>query len=55
MGYSTDVTDAQWRIIEPFFIGENRGRHFHRHDKRKLVDAVSISEQNRLPMATFAK
>ena len=40
MGYITDVTDTQWRIIEPFFTGENRGMHFSKHDKRKLVNAV---------------
>jgi putative transposase len=40
MGYSTDMTDKQWSMIEPFFIGENRGKHLQIHSKRELVNAV---------------
>ena len=40
MGYSTDLTDRQWRIIEPFFIRENRGKHFQKYTKRELINAV---------------
>ena len=40
MRYSTDLTDKQWSIIEPFFIGENRGKHLQTHNKRELVNAV---------------
>jgi len=40
MGYSTDLTDTQWRIIEPFFYKEKRGGHFRKHTKRELVNAV---------------
>jgi len=40
MGYSTDLTDRQWRIIEPFFIRENRGKHLQKYTKRKLINAV---------------
>lgn len=40
MGYSTDVTDTQWAMIEVFFSGENRGKHLQIHSKRDLVNAV---------------
>jgi len=40
MGYITDLTDSQWRIIAPFFSGENRGKHFAKYSKRELVNAV---------------
>jgi putative transposase len=40
MGYATDLTDRQWKIIEPFFYREKRGKHFQRHSKRGLVNAV---------------
>ena len=40
MGYSSDLTDKQWSMIEPFFIGEKRGKHFQAHSKRDLVNAV---------------
>jgi putative transposase len=40
MEYSTDLTDKQWKLIESFFIGENRGKHFQAHSKRDLVNAV---------------
>ncbi len=40
MGYMTDLSDQQWSMIEHFFIGENRGKHFQLHSKRELVNAV---------------
>ena len=40
MGYITDLTDSQWRIIEPFFSNEKRGGHLTKHNKRELVNAV---------------
>jgi putative transposase len=40
MGYATDLTDRQWLIIEPFFVGENRGKHLQKRSKRELVNAV---------------
>jgi transposase len=40
MGYSCDVTDNQWAIIEPFFRGENRGKHLQKHNKRDLLNGV---------------
>jgi transposase len=40
MRYSTDLTDRQWGIIAPFFIREERGKHFQEHDKRELINAV---------------
>ena len=40
MGYSTDVTDKQWSMVESFFIGENRGKHLQTHSKRDLLNAV---------------
>ena len=39
MGYSTDLTDKQWSIIEPIFK-INKGKNFVKHDKRDLVNAV---------------
>jgi len=40
MGYSSDLTDKQWSMIESFFIGEKRGKHFQTRSKRDLVNAV---------------
>lgn len=40
MAYPTDLTDCQWAQIQPFFDGENRGKHLQEHEKRRLVDAV---------------
>ena len=40
MRYITDLSDNQWKIIEPIFIGENRGKHLQTHSKRELVNAV---------------
>ena len=39
MGYSTDLTDKQWDIIEPIFKS-NKGQHFVEHSKRDLINAV---------------
>ena len=39
MGYSTDLTDMQWRKIEPIFQS-NKGRYVIKHSKRDLVNAV---------------
>ena len=39
MGYSTDLTEKQWSIIEPIFK-INKGKNFVKHDKRDLVNAV---------------
>ena len=39
MGYSTDLTDAQWGLIEPIFKS-NKGQHFVEHSKRDLINAV---------------
>ena len=39
MGYSNDLTDKQWSIIEPIFK-INKGKNFVKHDKRDLVNAV---------------
>jgi putative transposase len=39
MGYSTDLTDRQWSMIEPIFTS-NKGQHFSKYSKRELVNAV---------------
>ena len=39
MGYMTDLTDKQWRMIEGFFKS-NKGQHLVKHSKRELVNAV---------------
>ena len=39
MGYSTDLTDKQWSMIEPIFKS-NKGQHLVEHSKRDLVNAV---------------
>jgi len=39
MKYSTDLTDAQWRMIAPIFQSR-KGQHFTKHSKRELVNAV---------------
>ena len=39
MGYSTNLTDKQWKMIEDVFRS-NKGHHFVEHSKRDLVNAV---------------
>jgi len=39
MGYSTDLTDKQWSLIEPIFKSK-KGVNFAKHSKRGLVNAV---------------
>ena len=39
MGYTTDLTDKQWAIIEPIFKSK-KGANLAKHSKRELVDAV---------------
>ena len=39
MGYSTDLTDAQWELIAEFFEVQ-RGQNLQKHSKRELVNAV---------------
>jgi putative transposase len=39
MGYSTDLTDKQWEMINPIFKS-NKGGNFVKHNKRDLVNAV---------------
>jgi len=39
MGYSTDLTDTQWDMIEPIFRS-NKGQHFVEHSKRDLINGV---------------
>ena len=39
MGYSTDLTDKQWKLIESIFKS-NKGANFAKHSKRELVNAV---------------
>ena len=39
MGYSTDITDKQWDLIEHIFRA-HKGQHFTEHPKRILLNAV---------------
>ena len=39
MKYPTDLTDKQWDLIEHIFR-THKGRHFVKHNKRDLVNAV---------------
>jgi putative transposase len=39
MGYSTDLTDIQWSLIEPIFKS-NKGQHLVEHSKCDLINAV---------------
>ena len=39
MGYTTDLTDAQWELIEPIFKSK-KGANFVKHSKRDLVNGV---------------
>ena len=39
MGYITDLTDAQWNMIESVFQS-NKGGNFIKHSKRDLANAV---------------
>ena len=35
-GYPTDLTDEQWTVIEPLFVGMRE----YKHSKRELTNAV---------------
>jgi putative transposase len=39
MGYSTDLTDKQWELLEPIFK-TNKGANLVKHSKRDLINAV---------------
>ena len=39
MGYSTDLTDRQWSLVEAIFKS-NKGANLAKHSKRELVNAV---------------
>jgi len=39
MGYTTDLTDTQWELIEEFFVVK-KGKNLQQHNKRDLVNAV---------------
>ena len=45
MAYPSDITTKQWQQIKHHFKGENRGKHFQKHTKRKLVNAVLYVEK----------
>jgi len=34
MGYTTDLTDTQWELIEEFFVVK-KGKNLQQHNKRK--------------------
>lgn len=40
MRYSTDLTDKQWSVVSEILRPENRGKHFAKHSKRELINAV---------------
>lgn len=40
MGYITDLSDSQWKIVDEVLPKENRGKHFCKYSKRELVNAV---------------
>jgi putative transposase len=39
LGYSTDLTDKQWEMIEPIFVSK-KGQHLSKYSKRDLINAV---------------
>jgi len=39
MGYSTDLTEIQWSLIESTFTSK-KGQHLSKYPKRELVNAV---------------
>ena len=41
MGYSTDLTDYQWSLIEHIFTSK-KGQHFAKHLKRELEADIII-------------
>ena len=40
MKYSTDLTDKQWAVVRDILRKEKRGKHFAKHSKRELINAV---------------
>src|SRR5690349_2728486 len=53
--YASDLTDAEWRLIEPFMPPVKRLGRPRETDLRAVVDAIIVYRPNRLPMAPTAK
>ena len=45
MKYDSDLTTTQWNLIKHHFKEDGRGKHFKKHSKRKLVNAVRYIEK----------
>ncbi len=38
--YSTDMTDAEWKVLEPYIPATKSGGRPALHDRREIVDAI---------------
>ncbi|HBG96890.1 MAG TPA: DDE transposase, partial [Chromatiaceae bacterium] len=40
MGYPSDLTDAEWALIEHYFQPRDRRRSASLHPRKRIVDAI---------------
>lgn len=40
MGYPSDLTDAEWNLIQHYFEPRDRRGSAHRHPRKRIVDAI---------------
>ena len=46
MGYKSDLTDAEWGLIEQDFQPQSRRGNSHKHSKRMIVNAILYVAEN---------
>ena len=51
MGYPSDLTDAEWALIEHYFQPRDRRGSASLHPRKRIVDAILYVSEVRLPMA----
>ncbi len=52
--YSTDLTDAEWKILEPLLPAEKPGGRHRLYPMRKIINALRYFFASRLFVATAA-
>jgi len=53
--YASDLTDAEWRLIEPYMPAVKRLSRPRETDRRAVVDAIFVYYTKRLPVAPVAE
>lgn len=52
--YPTDVTDAQWALIEPLLPPPATRGRAEKHPRREIVNAILYLDRGRVRLAAFA-